>query len=108
MKEESTYTKNKTIAKYIGKEYQRAKQRMDILEFSNSVERNAEVYHRDMTFVHTIDRLLFDCSRTTRLIVQHEFLANDEAEWFLDYYSRSTYYRMKRKAVEEFVNCLNI
>ncbi len=103
------YEQNKIIARYVGKEYQRSKQRMAIMEYAENGKRNSKQYKDDAAYVYAIDRVLNDCQRSTRNIIMHEYLTSeDDTNWYLDYYSRTTYYRMKKKAVEEFVHCLNI
>lgn len=103
-----TYEEEKNIVKYIGSTYQDSKKRMDILSYGNCVCENSKEYQDDLAYVRTINRVLSDCSRDTRYIITHEYLSNSESGWFLDCYSRSTFYRLKKRAIKEFIRCLHL
>lgn len=103
-----TYDEEKNIVKYIGSEYQDSKKRMDILSYGDCVCENSEDYQNNLAYVRTINRVLSDCSQDTRSIIMHEFLTNSEANWYLDYYSRGTFYRLKKRAIKEFLRCLKL
>ena len=103
-----SYEEEKKIVKYLGSIYQNSKKRMDILSYSGRVCENEPSYQNDLEYVRTINRILSDCSRDTRYIIMREYLMNSESDWYLDVYSRGTYYRLKKRAVNEFIRCLNI
>ena len=48
-------------------------------------------------------------SEESRRIIEKDFLYKDKKDWWVLYYSRSTYYRLKTRAMEEilyYFNCL--
>lgn len=48
-------------------------------------------------------------SKESQTIIINEFIFNNESDWWIEYYSRSTYYRLKTRAMEEalfYFNCL--
>ena len=46
------------------------------------------------------------CEDEHRKILENEFILHMNKDWWYDYYSRSTYYRMKQRAMDEFLHCL--
>ena len=51
---------------------------------------------------YAMDRL----SKDERMILEKEFILYEDRDWWYEYYSRSTYYRMKQKAMDAFLDCL--
>ena len=97
----------KVAMKHLGHLYRRYRKEMDILEFNHAVQENYPTYSANADFVYRMDRNLRECSKDTRCIILNDYLLKSDPGWFTEYYSRSTYYRLKRKAVKEFVDCLN-
>lgn len=50
----------------------------------------------------TLDRL----SVEQRQIIINDFIIKQDKNWYLEFYSRSTYYRLKNDAMNSFLNCL--
>lgn len=94
--------------RYIGSIYKRSRKRMDIYEFQNCVKENQEAYSCDQGLVHLIDRTLQDCSAETKCIIRKEYLETNPTDWYTEYFAKSSYYRLKKLALEEFMHCLNI
>ena len=53
---------------------------------------------------------ILDClSMESKVIIEKEFIERVGKDWWIDYYSRSTYYRLKTRAMEEtlfYFSCL--
>ena len=96
------------ICIYIGKIYMRARRRIDIYEIARCVRENQKCYDNDQQFVRMIDRSLEDCTPDTRKIIRKEFLEMQNTLWYMDFYSKSTYYRLRRRAIDEIIQCLNL
>jgi len=47
-------------------------------------------------------------SHDSQLIIVNEYVEQKENEWWVDYYSRATYYRLKTRALEEFLFYVNV
>ena len=62
----------------------------------------------DHELIFTIEQALRNCSKETRLIIKNDFIYKQEKDWYLDYFSKSTYYRYQNSAMDEFINSLNI
>lgn len=43
-----------------------------------------------------------------REIIINDFIQKKDRDWYLEFYSRSTYYRLKNGAMSSFLNCLGI
>ena len=41
-------------------------------------------------------------------IIRKDFLDDRQVKWWLEHYSKSTYYRRKEEAIELFVDCLSL
>ena len=97
----------KVIAGHLGKLYRSYKKEIEIFEYQNCVAENYRTYKAESEFIYLIDVNLRHCSKDTRCIITHDYLMDSEQDWYRDFYSKSTYYRLKRNAVKEFVDCLN-
>ncbi|MBQ1355384.1 MAG: hypothetical protein IIY72_02775, partial [Solobacterium sp.] len=72
------------------------------------IRENQALYDNDGSLIMLIDRTLMDCSKETQCIIRNEFLEIPEDMWYLPFFSRSAYYRLRKKALVEFMNCLKI
>lgn len=75
------------------------KQYNHYIESKDDLKKILESYHM------VIDKL----SAESRNIIFNEFILERENDWWMECYSRSTYYRLKTRAMEEalfYFNCL--
>lgn len=59
--------------------------------------------------IQSYEFILSCLSEESRRIIEKDFLHKDKKDWWVLYYSRSTYYRLKTRAMEEilyYFNCL--
>ena len=59
--------------------------------------------------IQSYEFILSCLSEESRRIIEKDFLYKDKKDWWVLYYSRSTYYRVKTRAMEEilyYFNCL--
>ena len=59
--------------------------------------------------IQSYEFILCCLSEESRRIIEKDFLYKDKKDWWVLYYSRSTYYRLKTRAMEEilyYFNCL--
>ena len=47
-------------------------------------------------------------SPESQVIINNEFILKKDSDWWNEYYSRATYYRMKTRALEEILFYVNI
>ena len=43
-----------------------------------------------------------------REIIVREFLDEEGEGWYYHYYSKSTFYRLRQRAISEFMDCMNV
>ena len=59
--------------------------------------------------IQSYEFILSCLSEESRRIIEKDFLHKDKKDWWVLYYSRSTYYRLKTRSMEEilyYFNCL--
>lgn len=61
----------------------------------------------EKSYVYHIEQALDDLDSDERIILTHENLENAPKNWWMDYYSKSTYYRIKHRAYRRFIDCLH-
>ena len=103
-----TYQEKVNILRSIGRLYRRSCRRIDLSEMIGENSPGNAAQKEDYDLKALIERTLLDCSKTTRLIADNEFLHICERNWYRVYFSQSVYYRLRRKAVDEFLECLEI
>ena len=70
--------------------------------------RTRKIYEEDLALVTIVDLSLENCSRVSQLIIRKEFLEVSDKKWFLEFFSKSTFYRNRKKAMKEFIENLII
>ena len=103
-----TYSQQICIMKYLGDLYRASVRRIERAAESRSTAVHSQMYNDDCQLKSYMERTLRDCSPNTQLITSHEFFENSPSDWYRVYYSQTTYYRLKKKAVGEFLHCLDI
>ena len=94
-----------TVVRYIGELYRDNKKRSEILNH-NTVNEDKSSYTPDSDLIRIVDITLDDCSIDTQLIIRNEYLKAKNRRWYQEYYSPSTYYRLRKEAVKEFLKGL--
>lgn len=59
-------------------------------------------------FVSIIQQVHTHLSSEAYDFIEHEYINFYEASWWMNYYSRASYYRIKHKALDEFMECILI
>lgn len=79
--------------------YDKGSQWIDSLETKDELKKIIETY----------EFILSCLSNESRIIIEKEFVFRESKDWWILFYSRSTYYRLKTRAMEEalyYFNCL--
>ncbi len=79
-------------------------QRGVIDRLNEQIDNKDELEKIIFTFECIIDTLNED----SRRIITNDFISTNSPNWWYEYYSKSTYYRMKTKAMEEVLFYLHI
>lgn len=126
-----TFKQKQRAVKDLFKLYHRAKLKLYCLENMNYypqlnggiIKENKNQYKRSMTerlnstiedkdelrsLVSSFEMIINALSQDSQLIIKNEFVEQRKDEWWIDYYSRATYYRLKTRALEEFLFYINI
>lgn len=126
-----TFKEKQEVLTQMFNQYQRAKLQLECLErknfypsidymtvkekktFYQGVDKKYDSYIQSKDelkqFITTFDMILDQLSKDSYMIIYHDFVIKKEKNWWLEYYSRSTYYRLKTRAMEEvlfYFNCL--
>ena len=126
-----TFKEKQEVLTEIFKQYHRAKIQLEYLEgksFYPSIDyltvKEKKVYYQGVDkqmdhyiqskdelkqIIRTFEMILDRLSKDSYMIIYHDFIEKKEKDWWLEYYSRSTYYRLKTRAMEEilfYFNCL--
>ena len=56
------------------------------------------------SWMQELNRTLEMMDPTSRFLMQNLF-RNEKTDWYKPYWSKTTYYRLKKKAVQEFLTC---
>lgn len=107
MKQYSTQQRE-IVVERIAIEYRRSQKHLDFYQYTNCIRENQSAYNSDLHYVQEVDRSLKNCSMDTQKIIRHGYLEIAEPKWYLEFYTRSAYYRLRKKAIEEFLNCLDL
>lgn len=109
MKKDELSTKQfQCIVDHISDVYISSKRDVDIYNMGNTMLIGEPNYQLKKGFVDMVDRYLEDCTQDTRLIIRKDFLEKHDNLWYLEFFSKSTYYAKKKRAMKEFLDCLNI
>lgn len=60
------------------------------------------------SLISSFEMIIKALSHDSQLIIVNEYVEQKENEWWVDYYSRATYYRLKTRALEEFLFYVNV
>lgn len=84
------------------------KDKIDLINFLFNRYRMAKLKNENQCLVRIIDQIISFLDEDSRLIITNEFMYKSKNSWYLDYYSKSTYYRLKNEAMINFLDCLPI
>ncbi len=98
-----TNREKEIILKQLVSCYNQSKKRSS---FCNIIKNNDRRIEHDVRYVQYIDAMIDYCTPESQKILKNEYFEPVVKVWSNEYYSRSTWYRLKKKAVEEFIDCL--
>lgn len=126
-----TFKQKQDAVEDLFKQYHRAKLKLYCLEnmnyyphVNNSVIRDTKKYYNKSvaerlnsriedkdelkSLISSFEVVIEALSQDSRLIIINEFVEQKGDEWWIDFYSRATYYRLKTRALEEVLFYVNI
>ncbi len=66
-----------------------------------------ELQHSDKAYLFLIHETLNYLSQEEQRLLNNDFLMPINKNWWMDYYAKSTYYRLRYVAVSRFLHCLH-
>ena len=57
-------------------------------------------------YIETIDAILASLPDDEALILRNDYFSSRQAKWYMNYFTKSTYYRIRSRAIDEFVRCV--
>ena len=86
---------------YIGGE--KLKSTKEIAKRYNNIKQNRFPKEKDREFIRKFDRVLNKLNEKDKEFFLKSFLLKDIDDWWKNYYSKSTYYRMRNNVSEKFL-----
>lgn len=105
--EKLTFEQKEQIVRYLMKCYRKSSNRAQRYEILECVRENYEIYRNDRTTCMLVDEAVQELSKDEQLIIRNDYMHPIEEKWYLEYWSRSTYQRLKGIAVDKFLRCLH-
>lgn len=105
--EKLTAKQKEQIVEYLMRCYRKSSNRIRRYETLNSVQENKAVYQYDQTTCMLVEDALNELNPQMKRIIVNDFMHPLEGKWYLEYYSRSSYLRLRAQAVDEFLRCLH-
>ncbi len=75
--------------------------------YNHEVCLKQELQHCDKTYLFLIHETLKYLSYEEQRLLNNDFLMPITKNWWMDYYAKSTYYRLRYVAVSRFLDCLH-
>lgn len=98
------------IIRYLTQCYRKSSQRLKLhrhLMKERKLEASEEQQCGELT-VALYESALEALPEMYREIIVREFLDESADGWFYNYYTKSTFYRLRQRAIHEFIDCLNV
>ncbi|MEG0177443.1 MG284/MPN403 family protein [Anaerorhabdus sp.] len=102
-----SYKDKSVLVTYLAKSYINSVRRVEIMQFKGISEKDTQ-YLGEISSINLINAVIEQCSSTSQIILRNEYFGKRETKWFLEYFSKSNFYRLRKVAIEEFIDCLNI
>lgn len=61
----------------------------------------------ECAYAYSIQSSIQQLSQDERRILMSEYIECVEKNWWMDYFSKTSYYRIKRRALSRFIDCLH-
>ncbi len=105
--ENLTMQQKEQIMNYLMKCYRKSSYRAKQYEQFDMIAENQATYRYDKTTCLLVEVALQEMDTDEKRIITHDFMYPENNQWYLEYYTRSTYYRLKNRAIDKFLRCLH-
>ena len=94
------------LAKFHLDHYRKSQTVEKLQEFGLMVKETTDK-NLENAYCFTIDCALEFLTIKEKRILQADYIDHLEKNWWMEYYSRTSYYRIKEAALRRFINCLH-
>jgi hypothetical protein len=105
MKNTYNYKEKETLVHFHCRSYHQVKRRLQVQDMVGEIREAIPVYA--LAYVLTIDDVLASLDEDAYRIIAHDFLQPSHKNWWMDYYAKTTYYRLKARSMDAFLRCLH-
>lgn len=77
------------------------------LRYTQEVRESLSLLPHDKDYLFLIEACLKRLTQEEQRLLHNDFLSPLSKNWWMEYYSKSTYYRMRHLAVDRFLHCLH-
>lgn len=61
----------------------------------------------ELAYAYSIQSALEQLTEDEKRILVYEYVENKPKNWWMEYFSKTTYYRIKHHALDQFIHCLH-
>jgi hypothetical protein len=105
MKKNYNFKEKETLVSFHCRSYHQVKRRIQVQHMVAEVREAIPVYA--LAYVLTIDDVLASLDEDSYRIIAHDFLHPTHKNWWMEYYAKTTYYRLKARSMDAFLRCLH-
>jgi hypothetical protein len=105
MKNSYNYKEKEVLVDFHCRSYHQVKRRLQIQDLVGDMREALPVYA--LAYVLTIDDVLHSLDEDSYRIINHDFLHPTRKNWWMEYYAKTTYYRLKARSMDAFLRCLH-
>ena len=95
------------VAEEVAQAYHAAKRQVNKTRATDNfaLEKN-QVYQDNLEFLFAVDSAMMTLDSNEQMIIRNSYLRPQEKDWYLKFFARSTFYRLKKKALIKFLKAL--
>ena len=75
--------------------------------YHQEIKANIDLNSHDKDYLFLIQESLRRLTHEEQRLLYNDFLSPLSKNWWMEFYSKSTYYRLRHLAVDRFLNCLH-
>jgi hypothetical protein len=105
MKTIYNYKEKEVLVSFHCRTYHQIKHRIQVQDMVCEVRESIPV--NALAYVLTIDEVLRSLDEDAYRIIAHDFLQPNPKNWWMEYYAKTTYYRLKARSMDAFLRCLH-
>lgn len=105
MKNNYNFKEMEILVKFHCRSYHQLKRSIQVQGLVGEIKEESTVYA--LAYILTIDDVLHSLDADAYRIIAHDFLESSPKNWWMEFYAKTTYYRLKGRSMQAFLNCLH-